>query len=638
MKKKIITVVVILGILGLCIAGGNAAIHYKKDSAVVKVVPVSLINSGYWGDQMSSYGTVTNDYYQEVELNDKELPEKIYVSVGDKVKVGDKLFRYDTTLVDLDLKLKQHEIAAIEKKIASKEAEIAKLRTVTPVAEHIEDDWGDDWEDDWDDEWDDSDDTDDTDDTEIGIPDEIMRKDAYCYLDETAEPYRGNGSKKNPYRFICTEDAVLSGGFLNTVAGFDADGEEMIGEPQIIVLEVHKGNKKKGDTLVSWMIDGTNQTEMEKDSLMKMSFLIQQKDKDKKKGEDNSEEEEIDTSDETGEEWEGDQTEENYEEEPEEEETGGSVLDGFDYGEDAAKFLQYDSLYDPEQTYTKQELDDMIVEDTEDIEELKLEKKEVKIEIRKLKNDRKEATVYSEVEGIVRSIDQSQLEDEEAEGSSSLDEGLEGEEDFSDWEEVDDYEDDSYGDDSYGEASDPFMVISGAKGLYIKGTLNEFMLEDVGVGQTIYANSWDTGASVEAKIEKISEYPSMDNSFSDEQNSNVSYYPFVAYVDEESGLSNGETVEISMVVGGSEDSGDEDGIYLSKAFIRNDEGGYYVYKRGNDNKLVKTYVKTGKVVFGNSYEITQGVTQNDWLAFPYGKEVKEGVKTEEDEDGASLEY
>lgn len=642
MKKRIITVAVILAILGICIAGGTAAIHYRQGTVVAKVYPVSLINSGYWGDQMSSYGTVTNDFYQEIELDSGEVPDKIYVSVGDKVKTGDKILKYDTTMESMDLKLKQYEISSIEKKIALKEAEIEKLKTVTPVAQQEDPGGGYDWDDT--DDTDTTDDTDITDDTDTTgeIPEEKMVGDAYCYLDDTAEPYRGNGTKKNPYRFICTEDAVMSGGFINTVAGFDAEGEEMTGDPQIVLLEVHKDNLKDGKILMSFSIDGTTQTEVDKKSVMKLSFLIHEK-KNKNEKDETKDPTEGDAS------LEGDNTDFDYDDsyyddsyyddsdsDSEDFETS-NVLDGLDYGEDAAGFLQYDTLYDPEQSYTKEEIDDMIEQDTEDINELKMEKKEAKIEVRKLKQEIKNATVYSEVDGIVKSMDESQLKNaEESDAAAGSGEDA-GEYDDSFDDTFDEYDDSSFDDSYAGTSSDAFMVISGSKGLYIKGTLSEFMLEDVDVGQTIYATSWESGASVEAEIESISEYPSLSNDYMGEGNTNTSYYPFVASVDEESGLNNGETVEISMVVGGSS-SMENEGIYLTKAFLRSDNGRYYVYKRGADKKLEKTYVKTGKMVYGTAYEILDGVTQDDWLAFPYGSDAKEGVRTEEDEDGTSLGY
>ena len=51
-------------------------------------------------------------------------------------------------------------------------------------------------------------------------------------------------------------------------------------------------------------------------------------------------------------------------------------------------------------------------------------------------------------------------------------------------------------------------------------------------------------------------------------------------------------------------------------------------KRGEDGKLVKQYIETGKLN-GGSYEVKTGITAEDWIAFPYGKTAVEGTKTRE---------
>ena len=58
-----------------------------------------------------------------------------------------------------------------------------------------------------------------------------------------------------------------------------------------------------------------------------------------------------------------------------------------------------------------------------------------------------------------------------------------------------------------------------------------------------------------------------------------------------------------------------------------------MYIVGENGKLKKQYIRTG----GNSYgyiEIKEGLSNDDKIAFPYGKNVKEGaaVKHSADED------
>jgi len=67
-------------------------------------------------------------------------------------------------------------------------------------------------------------------------------------------------------------------------------------------------------------------------------------------------------------------------------------------------------------------------------------------------------------------------------------------------------------------------------------------------------------------------------------------------------------------------------FYLWKAFIREENNKKYVFKEDADGKLVKQEIKVGKLN-GEGYLIISGVSRSDWIAFPYGKGVKEGAKT-----------
>ena len=76
----------------------------------------------------------------------------------------------------------------------------------------------------------------------------------------------------------------------------------------------------------------------------------------------------------------------------------------------------------------------------------------------------------------------------------------------------------------------------------------------------------------------------------------------------------------------TEESGSEQEFYLWKAFIREEDNKKYVLKEGENGTLVKQEIKVGKLN-GEGYLIISGVSRSDWLAFPYGKGVKEGAKT-----------
>ena len=64
-------------------------------------------------------------------------------------------------------------------------------------------------------------------------------------------------------------------------------------------------------------------------------------------------------------------------------------------------------------------------------------------------------------------------------------------------------------------------------------------------------------------------------------------------------------------------------------FIRYEGSRAYVYKRNADGLLEKCYIQTGSDLWGSYTEIRRGLTMDDWIAFPYGKTVKDGAQTQE---------
>ena len=54
-----------------------------------------------------------------------------------------------------------------------------------------------------------------------------------------------------------------------------------------------------------------------------------------------------------------------------------------------------------------------------------------------------------------------------------------------------------------------------------------------------------------------------------------------------------------------------------------------MYVRGADGILEKRYIQVGGSLWGSYTEVRSGLTGEDWLAFPYGKEVHAGAETQE---------
>lgn len=183
------------------------------------------------------------------------------------------------------------------------------------------------------------------------------------------------------------------------------------------------------------------------------------------------------------------------------------------------------------------------------------------------------------------------------------------------------------------------IVVKAADGMYVKTSISEMELDSVKVGGTIKCVSSDTGDEYTAEVKEISDFPTADSSNGgDVSNPNSSYYPIVAFIKDADGLSPGGSVEVSYS-SKSMGTANKNAVYLQKAYIRTEDKKSYVYLRDKKTKrLKKQYITVGKTMNGQYIEIVSGVTENDNIAFPYGKNLREGVKTKISEDDSEMIY
>jgi hypothetical protein len=120
-----------------------------------------------------------------------------------------------------------------------------------------------------------------------------------------------------------------------------------------------------------------------------------------------------------------------------------------------------------------------------------------------------------------------------------------------------------------------------------------------------------------------------------------SYYPVEISVPDAGDLTQGMYLEVSTADDYSwddygydedysedevSDGSSEDVFTIPLQFVKKEDGQRYVMK-DVDGKLVKTYVSTGKIYWGYEIEITGGLSQSDYIAFPYLEDSVEGVRT-----------
>ena len=254
------------------------------------------------------------------------------------------------------------------------------------------------------------------------------------------------------------------------------------------------------------------------------------------------------------------------------------------------EILRYDAEKEPyyEESgsdYTAAELKELRDAKTQEIAELKVSIKIAELEYKKMQSETEDGVIKSTVSGTVKAVRNT---------------------------------DEAY---NNGEA---VVEVSGGGGYYIEGAMSELELDSVKVGQMVQINSWMTGTSCEGEIIEILSYPKTDgNSWSD-GNNNVSYYPFRVFVDESAQLQENDYVNVTYQ---KQQSGN--GLYLENMFVRTENGKSYVYVKNEKGVLEKRDVQTGRDLYGSYTQILGGITAEDSVAFPYGKDVFDGAKTKD---------
>lgn len=602
--KKFFVVLLVLLLIGGAAAGGAYAYQsYQKENTQTQVFYVSNLSYGYSSDAMTSAGYVTNDYEQSVYLEDKSVVE-VKVEEGTKVKIGDPLLVLDTTEEQLQIDMKNLELQKVENDIKIAEKDITELKKRIPGSSTTTNNQsqgngtsgsG----------------TNGTSGSGTSGTSGSGTNGSSGSGSSTKGSSLSSNSAKGISAISSTDDFHLANAkgasTTTTSAGSSViimeveqrDGDaynyidknaepyegkgtpekpyrflctqecyvlgsylnQLVKNEQVAAFEIWSGNSVDEGTLLScWTVNGTERSTVAEDSKWKVA--TQQQITTEVAAEDEDDDSDTDDDD----------------------DSDNSGSSGSSSSNSSGAGSSQDD--DDDDGKTVDELKKDLAEKESDLKELQIDKKSAELELEKLQKAKDQATILATINGVVTTI--GDLENPPTDGSA-------------------------------------FMEISGAEGLYIKGAVSELLLDQIEVGQEISANSWSDGQTYPAKITEISEYPS-DNSggYYGEGNPNVSYYSFTAYMEESTGLSNGDYVDLSIMPVDSEESANS--LYIEKAYVRTENGKSYVLKAGEDDRLVKQYVQTGKTIYGSAVEIKAGLKDDDRIAFPYGKTAKEGVK------------
>lgn len=590
MKSKTKKIILITSISAVAIGSIIGIKIYSDNSATIEVNSVASLNTGYWGDSNTTTGIVSNSDTQSIYYDTGKTITKIYVQQGQNVNVGDALIAYDLTTLQAAVDSSQLEVEKAQNAITLAEHQLKKLLNTTPIPEP----------------------TPTPDPTPTPTPNplpvpSIPDKDEngyypyivsleqaenhytsfQIYYSEEEKPEEGPHAENTTWLEEANENTKsywIEYTFQNDkkneykvedVQTYDASKEPiLIGSkqnPYIFNLtdESNIENVDAGVIYGKLFLDNI-------DSNSYFAFNLYSLNEEN--------EYEIDSS------WnvkcskfaqlvenEGDtyslvthtKEEQKYEEIPEEP-------------------IEEETTTNEDSGYSEVELAKAIRDKKQELKTLDLNLRKAQLSLQESKDLLTDGVVRAKRNGIVRKV--GDLDNPPTDGSA-------------------------------------FIEVSSGNGAYIEGTISELLLDTIKSGDEISAYSWTNGTTCTATISSIDTIPSSNNYYNGSGNPNASYYTFEAYVDDSSSLTNGDYLEITF----NNTNTDTNSIWLSKAYVKQDGKKYYVMKDDN-GKLVKQYVTVKTIVWGDTVEITDGLSETDYIAFAYGKNAKEGTKTKNMEE------
>jgi hypothetical protein len=629
MIKKILAGVLVVALIGA--SGAGALTYFKKSrETYVTVAQVDALASDYYSEDTILEGTVTTNVSQNIRVDSDMIVEEVYVKEGDSVSVGDQLVSFDMTLVEMELNIAKLKKQQQENDLEKAVNRLTSLKNGGPIEDSSDssdttlsgtddlasrfvyedgtllaavghplllaalDDFGEEFEetdntgDDFSsgdpNEGDDADDntddntgdsdpgdgdsssdlpTDDEDDfasdgdfagefemnPEEEPSEDFQESDIIFYevLDGETIPFTGTGTEEDPYIFLCSSkngSVKAMGSFLNLMAGYNAEGTELLHEGGYwYQLEFHQDDElmdtedRTTSCVGYYLVDGGLLSEPVKEDLYIEYTLADAMTYEDQYGD-------------MGDDW-----------------GGGSS------GDDTSG-----------STMTR---DEAIKVQENKISSLNVDIQESDLTITKLEKKISKQTIYSKIDGVV-----SHVGDTTSSGSQTL------------------------------------LTIKSKDGYYVEGTVSELMLDELTEGTYLDCMSYQSG-DFEAQVVDVSDYPVSSSStgfYSSDSNPNVSYYQFNASIEDQSiELTDGDWLQITL----KSDASQSGKLVLSRAFVRSENGNSYVYKEEN-GVLKKQYVTIGESVdYGYSVVIKSGITRDDYIAFPYGKTVVDGAKTQE---------
>ena len=340
LKKWIKYIIIVFVVISLI--GGIVIYISNKNKKEVHVYAVEdVLTEDYWGNSLTSSGSIKEDKMQSVYLNSTQQIEKIAVKEGQNVKKGDLLLKYNTTLTNIEIEGKQIAINKLEIDLnkAQKELEdIKKYQPGVPIYGSLPQDTPQE--------------------EPIKKHTEIPKlSKPEPEVDSTKEtkpaPISGNGTDKLPYLFIWEENKAYDKAFMESLLNRVSPTCKEV----VAVFMIRENNAMTGNLLKLSKIKFTKTDDL----IPEYNFSI------------------LDTSIEIDPLYPNEQQEINAEEEQTNEPEVGPI-------------------------YSANEIQKMIAEKQKEINDINLNIKIAKKEYMKLKNELGNTTVTSKVDGVVKKV------------------------------------------------------------------------------------------------------------------------------------------------------------------------------------------------------------------------------------------
>lgn len=172
---------------------------------------------------------------------------------------------------------------------------------------------------------------------------------------------------------------------------------------------------------------------------------------------------------------------------------------------------------------------------------------------------------------------------------------------------------------------DTVITVTGDSGYEITAYVDELSVTGLSAGDAALITDYSTGSTMSGSILSISDRPADENMGYEVYgvNPNSSYYPVtIAAEDTKEALDKASRCGVTFAMQESP------ALVIESMYVRSDDGGKYVMLAGEDGRLEKRYVKTGRTIYNYQVEILDGLSAEDYIAFPYGSNVTEGAKAE----------